>query len=144
MDPSVRALVQLVAVSAWKLVGIGNQFVVNATQEDTTAVGEGMIGKNITRLFVPKMKYPNRMSLRQVEILRSFNSQDELRDAMAKEKCIIEAERTEIKEQLDRVRVEAAKQRNLKLTGKPASNFYAKDKLAIKCAWKDWLKMHSS
>jgi len=123
VDPSVRALVQL---------------------EDTTAVGEGMIGKNITRLFVPKMKYPNRMSLRQVEILRSFNSQDELRDAMAKEKCIIEAERTEIKEQLDRVRVEAAKQRNLKLTGKPASNFYAKDKLAIKCAWKDWLKMHSS
>eukprot|EP00439_Symbiodinium_sp_Y106_P056737 s1603_g7.t7 len=83
VDPSVRALVQL---------------------EDTTAVGEGMIGKNITRLFVPKMKYPNRMSLRQVEILRSFNSQDELRDAMAKEKCIIEAERTEIKEQLDRVR----------------------------------------
>ena len=110
---------------------------------ETTAVGDGMVGKNVTRLSVPKMKYPNRMSLRQVEILRALNGQDELRDAMAKEKSIIDAERSEIKEQLDRVRVEAAQQRTSKLALKPATNFYAKDKFAVKCAWKDWLKTHT-
>ena len=140
-DPTLNALISLVSTSV-SIPG-SRIFDSSATQEETTAVGDGMVGKNITRLFVPKMKYPNRLNLRTVEVLRSLNCQDELRDAMAKEKCIIDAERTEIKEQLDRVRVEAAKQRNFKSTGKPASNFYAKDKFAVKCAWKDWLKTHT-
>ncbi|CAJ1360220.1 unnamed protein product [Effrenium voratum] len=96
----------------------------------------------VTHLFVPKMVYPQRMTLREIETLRALHATDELDAAMKKEQTIIEAERGEIKEQLARCRTEAEKSPRAKAS--ETKNFYAGDKLDSRKKWEDWVRLHSS
>ena len=50
------------------------------------------------RRFVPKMKFPNHMTLREVELLRALHHTDEIAAAMEVEKTLMDTKMKEIKE----------------------------------------------
>jgi len=123
-DPTLASLVELV---------------------ETTASGNGSNVDNagVTLLHVPKMKFPNRMTMREIHIIRTH---EEISEARLKEQALIDAEKGEIKELLTRARAEASASAEKKLSS-PRSmkshNYYARDKLAMKGDWHAWLRQHS-
>eukprot|EP00931_Biecheleriopsis_adriatica_P104580 TRINITY_DN79242_c0_g1_i1.p1 TRINITY_DN79242_c0_g1~~TRINITY_DN79242_c0_g1_i1.p1 ORF type:complete len:701 (+),score=112.63 TRINITY_DN79242_c0_g1_i1:133-2103(+) len=78
---------------------------VTATTKDPEKKGE----IQIQQVFVPKPKYPNRMSLEEVESLRLIGAQDTLTQAMEKEAKLLQAEYGSIRGHLDRVKAEVGK-----------------------------------
>ncbi|CAK9026177.1 Hypothetical protein SCF082_LOCUS17375 [Durusdinium trenchii] len=103
---------------------------------ETTASEEAK-GKRVTLLMVPNMKFPNHMTLKEIEVLRTH----EVAAERLKEQAIMQAQEGEIKELLQRTRAEAAK---LSSRTTSSHNYYARDKLAIKCDWSEWLRKHSN
>ena len=103
---------------------------------ETTASDDNK-GKRVTLLMVPSIKFPNHMTMKEIEVLREH----EVAAEKLKEQSIIEASESEIKELLNRARAEAAK---LSPRSTQSHNYYARDKLAIKCDWSKWLRNHSN
>lgn len=111
-----------------------------SAQVETTATGDAREG--VTLLHVPKMKYPNRMTLREIHILSTI---EEIAQARSKEQALIAVEHSEIHELLSRTRAEAEKlAKKLSPRSTKSHNYYARDKWAMKGDWHEWLQKHSS
>lgn len=88
------------------------------------------------------MKYPNRMTLREIHILSTI---EEIAQARSKEQALIAVEHGEIHELLSRTRAEAEKfAKKLSPRSTKSHNYYARDKWAMKGDWHEWLQKHSS
>jgi len=109
-----------------------------------TCVDDKSTDANVTQVFVPKMKFPNKMTLRQVDTLRLMsNWQDKVKAQMEEDLKQQLADQAEAKKMLDDVRKHTKKGGGAGFANKEAKkNYYQKDKSA-KIAHKK-VKAHKS
>lgn len=81
------------------------------------------------------MRFPQSLTLKEIEV----HMVHELAAEQVKQQAMLTAEMSEIHELLARAQQEAVK---LKRRETMSHNYYARDKLAMKCDWEQWLKRH--
>ena len=79
------------------------------------------------------MRFPQSLTLKEIEV----HMMHELAAEQVKQQAKVTAEMSEIRELLGRARAEAPKLRRRETR---SHNYYARDKLAMKCDWETWLR----
>lgn len=91
--------------SIWELDAIWN---IDPTMKDIMQVKQSTENDdceaNVTQVFVPRMQFPNKMSLRQVEAMRLYsNYKEKIAAQMAEEERKVQADQKEAKDMLDKM-----------------------------------------
>jgi hypothetical protein len=90
---------------------------------------------NVTQLLVPKMKYPQKLTMRRIEALHSIsqNFEDDVAAMMKEEMDEVEAAKAEKKSMLDSVRSHGSKSGGSGFAAKEPekTNYYKTDKQTI-------------
>ena len=90
---------------------------------------------NVTQLLIPKMKYPQKLTMRRIEALHSIsqNFEEDVAAMMQQEMDEVEADKAQKKAMLDSVRTHGSKSGGSGFAAKAPEkpNYYNKDKQTI-------------
>uniref|UniRef100_A0A6T9AMD6 Uncharacterized protein n=1 Tax=Pyrodinium bahamense TaxID=73915 RepID=A0A6T9AMD6_9DINO len=119
--------------SIWQLDAIWTP---DETRRELIEVKQSTIGDrsrkiNVVQLFVPRMKFPQQVSLRWVEDMRRMSANDQaLKEQMEKEEGEIASEQSQVQKMLNKVRARAKSNEVAFKASSPAKeSFYTNDKV---------------